>query len=157
LERRKSIDDEGAANYLFSKMKTYQLPGLGHSFAAFYTCTVKAVRISGYLMIVFSALQFLHAKYDEDRGVAAPLFVPTRYTRPVVIRGQNPAMFRALMNYEWACPWAFAGCGMILLSIVRASDRSDPFSPNFAGNKALDECESILDSKLRNKYRPLRW
>jgi hypothetical protein len=115
------------------------------------------VRTLGYLMVGLSVLLFAHAKYDEDRGIAAPPYVPTRYTRPIEERETNPKMFRALMSYEWACPVVFLIGGFVLIGLVRRADRCDPFSPSFSGSAALDECERTLDAELRKKHRPLRW
>ena len=114
-------------------------------------------RVVGYLLVGFSFFLWAHAAYDEDRGIAAPPYVPTKYTRPVETRDKHPALFRALMNYEWTCPVLFFLAGSLILGIVRRADRTDPFSPSFAGDAALDECERTLDDELEKKHRPLRW
>ncbi|MEA3208062.1 MAG: hypothetical protein QOE70_1119 [Chthoniobacter sp.] len=100
---------------------------------------------------------FGHAAYDENRGVAAPPYAPTRYTRPIEKRDTHPALFRALMNYEWGSPFVFLFGGLVLLRIIRRANRSDPFSPSFSGNAALDQCERTLDAELEKKHRPLRY
>jgi hypothetical protein len=109
------------------------------------------------LLMGFSLFLFAHAAYDEDRGIAAPPFVPSRYSRPIERRDINPVMFRALMTYEWECPFAFFMAGAIILGMVRRADRCDPFSPAFAGKAALKECERTLDAELRKKHSPLRY
>ena len=119
--------------------------------------SVRFYRILASLLIGFSLYLFAHAAYDEDRGIADPPYIPTRYrTHLIERRDTDPAMFRALMNYEWACPFAFLIGGFIIRGLVRRADRCDPFSPAFTGKPALDECERTLDAELRKKHSPLR-
>ena len=126
-------------------------------FAAWLTGrTANFFRILAYLFVGFSFYLFGHAAYDEHRGIAAPPYVPGRYTRPIEHRDSNPEMFRALMDYEWACPFVFFIGGLIIFGIVRRADRCDPFSPSFSGTSSLDDCERTLDAELRKKHSPLR-
>jgi hypothetical protein len=60
------------------------------------------------------------------------------------------------MNYQWFGAGLFLCAGFAILGIRRRLDRCDPFSPDFAGNRALDECERVLDAELEKKHRPLR-
>ncbi|HZJ14439.1 MAG TPA: hypothetical protein VFD27_05280 [Chthoniobacteraceae bacterium] len=133
----------------------------GRQIAASLTSrTANFFRVLAYLFISFSVYLLVHAAYDEDRGIADPPYVPvngyTFYDRPVEHRDTHPEMFRALMNYEWACPIAVLAAGLIILGVVRRADRRDPFSPSFSGTSALADCERTLDSELRKKHSPLR-
>lgn len=118
--------------------------------------SVGFVRLIGYLMIGLSVFLFAHAAYDENHGMAAPPFVPGRYTRPVEDRDVHPVLYRDLMFYEWMCPVLFFLGGSTILGIVRWANRSDPFSPSFSGKKALDDCERVLDNELEKFHSPLR-
>ena len=119
-------------------------------------CSDRFIRTLPYLLFGISFYLFGHAAYDEERGVAAPPFVPSSYTRLMESREADPAMFRALMNYEWTCPSAFLIGGFVTLGMVRRADRCDPFSKTFSGSSALDECERTLDAELGKKHSPLR-
>ena len=126
-------------------------------FAAWFTNrSASLVRGVGYLMVCFAIYLFAHAAYDEQRGIAAPAYVPSRFSRLIEDRDTNPEMFPALMNYEWGCPFIFLVGGLVIIGIVRRVERYDPLSPRFAGKSSLDECERTLDAELRKKHSPLR-
>jgi len=117
------------------------------------------VRAVGIFLVCLSIYLAGHAAYDERRGIAEPPYVPARNYedfRLKVQRAANPEKFRALMNYEWACPIAFGIAGLLILRIVRKANRNDPFSPTFQGTSSLDECGRTLDAELHRKHSPLR-
>jgi hypothetical protein len=109
------------------------------------------LRVLPYLLLVAGFYLFGHAVYDDHRGIAAPPYVPVRYSHPVERRDTNPELFQALMSYEWECAFPVLIAGLVLLGIVRRADRSDPLSPSFSGGSALDECERELDAELRRR------
>jgi hypothetical protein len=112
------------------------------------------VHLLGYSFIVASLYLFGHAAYDEHRGVAAPPYTPGGHA--VEYRDRHPADFRHLMNYEWTCPAFVFLAGALIVKLFKSANRSDPFSPDFAGNSAFDECERQLDEDPRNIRKPPR-
>jgi hypothetical protein len=105
----------------------------------------------GTVAIVAGLYLFGHAAYDENRGIAAPPYVPSRYSHPVEKRDQNPEQFRHLMGYEWMCAAVILCGGIVIRGIAARGERSDPFSPNFGGKRALEDCEKQLDQELRKR------
>jgi len=119
-------------------------------FAALLTGrTARFIRTLAFLIVGFSFYFFGHAAYDEYRGIAAPPYVPARYSRPVEHRATNSAMFRALMHYEWMCPIVFLLGGLIILGIVRRADHCDPFSPCSARSRVCRMEDVLLKPTCR--------
>ena len=113
-------------------------------------------RTLSYLAIIFSVYLFASAAHDEQRGIAS-VIPPGRYARRiVVIRSEHPTDFHNLMIYQWSRAALVLCGGLIILGICRRADRCDPFSPDFSGGRALDDCERTLDNEIRKKHSPLR-
>src|SRR5678815_266354 len=92
--------------------------------------TAKTFRILAWLFIGCSLYLFAHAAYDQDRGIADPPYVPGRYTpydQPAEYRDTDPAKFRSLMNYEWACSIA-----LLALSLIHISEPTRLLSISYA-------------------------
>jgi hypothetical protein len=120
------------------------------------------VRAVSYLLIALGIALLASCAYDEDRGVTWVIRPLGRTGRNPLdrngtfVRSEDPDLFRYVMNYQWLKASLILCGGFAVLGICRRLDRSDPFSPDFTGNSALDECERVLDAELDKKHRPLR-
>lgn len=100
------------------------------------------MRCAAYTLIIFGLLLIGHSGYDEFRGVTR--WGGRGYIHEQVIKKAKPEIFRIAMNYNWlfaSMVFSF-GAGMYLVD--RRQAKSDPLSPDFAGNKALDDWSEAL-------------
>ena len=118
-------------------------------------------RIFAYGLIMLSVFLFGDAAYDEHRGIAdaaSPdglLSGFSSHLPNVVNRSEDPKGFRNLMLYQWVrAPLALCA-GLFILGLCNRADRTDPFSPDFAGNQALDELNRTLTEEQAKRHRPL--
>jgi hypothetical protein len=133
-------------------------PKLGYqSFVGWWISrSSKFIRGVGFVFFLFGAISLGHTIYDDGRGIAAPLYAPSRYFHPVEDREKNPQLFSALLRYELAMSLVFCIGGLVSIGLARRGERSDPFSSEFSGGAALDDCERVLDARLEKNHRPLR-
>ncbi len=111
-------------------------------------------RSLSYLLIVLGFILVGTSAYDEHRGIAS-VMPPGRYARRITVkRSEHPDDFHNIMIYQWSRALVALCGGFIILGICRRADRRDPFSPDFSGASALDECEHTLDAELEKKHRP---
>jgi hypothetical protein len=115
-------------------------------------------RVFAYYLILVGLLQLADAAYDEQRGVAAAVS-PGGVSAPllyVIKRADDPEGFRSLMFYQWSQGPAVLLAGFWILGLSRRANRVDPFSPDFAGNQALDDLNRTLTEEQAKRHRPLR-
>jgi len=113
------------------------------------------MRALAYILILIGLIYVADAAYDENRGIAEAVTPGRGSHREFVARDENPEKFRNLMTFQWYRGPIFAFGGFIILGICRRADRHDPFSPDFAGSKALDDLNSALDEEEKRRHRPL--
>lgn len=98
------------------------------------------MNILAYFLIVIGALQFAAIGYDEYCGVTSAPSDGSPTVLPGVIQKQSePENFHnAIVCHSY---YAFAPLflGFLMLVVDKCMDKSDPESPDFAGNKALDD------------------
>ena len=112
---------------------------------------------SAHFLIVAGLLLFVLALNDEQRGIASVIppraYTGVRYTAKKV---DDPTQFHNLMTYEWIRASLLLGAGIILLTMCRSADKTDPFSPRFAGKRELDELGEELNREKEKRQRPLK-
>ena len=59
------------------------------------------------------------------------------------------------MTYQWYRGPLFIFGGFIILGLCRRADRTDPFSPDFAGSDALDNLNRALTEEEKRRQRPI--
>ena len=92
---------------------------------------VAVMRAFAYLLIIAGVVMSVGAAYQQYRGVATePSFDEVGPPGDVVIRERNPEHFRGIVQLNWFHAGATLFLGILLHSIIRAQDRSDPFAPD---------------------------
>jgi hypothetical protein len=110
------------------------------------------MRIFSYLLLLASVLMFASAGYDEYRGVTriqAPRSLPE-----VITKTSQPDVFRGAMAYHWYYAFAVLIAGIIVYMIDKGLEKSDPMSPEFAGNKALDDWSDAMKKQEEQGKHP---
>ena len=110
------------------------------------------MRIFSYLLVLIGILMFASAGYDEYRGITsiqAPRSLPE-----VVTKASQPENFRGAMAYHWYYAFAVLIAGIIVYMIDRGMEKADPMSPDFAGNKALDDWGDAMKKQEEEGKHP---
>jgi|SRR5674476_231012 len=98
------------------------------------------MNILAYLLVIAGALQFASIGYDEYRGATQAPSDGSGMILPGLIHKQSePDIFHnAIVCHSY---YAFAPLflGILMLVVDKRMDKSDIESPDFAGNKALDD------------------
>jgi hypothetical protein len=101
------------------------------------------MNILAYFLIVLGSILFAIIGYDEFRGVTSS---PTDMPGDISKQSAPEDFHNAIV-----CHLYYAGSslflGILLLVIDRKMDKSDPDSPNFSGNKALDDWGRAMDAE----------
>jgi hypothetical protein len=95
---------------------------------------------------------FASAGYDEYRGIThiqAPKSLPE-----IVTKTSNPEEFHNAMTYHWSYALIVLIAGIITYSVGSGFEKSDPFSPDFAGNKALDDWTVAMKKEEEQRKHP---
>lgn len=103
--------------------------------------------LSGLVLLGLSA-------YDEHREIASAIPPGRDAIRITIKKADDPKQFRNLMTYEWIRGFLTVGAGAILMSFCNRADKLDPFSPDFEGDKELDELKDEIDREERKQKRP---
>ncbi len=105
------------------------------------------------ILVVIGLLLLALAARDEHREMASMVTRAEYGNRFVVRKADNPQQFRNLMSYQWLRGALVMGAGMVLLRLCRGADRLDPYSPDFAGMKEVDELGRTLDEENERHRR----
>jgi hypothetical protein len=108
-----------------------------------------------YFLIVVGALLFASIGYDEYRGItAAPSGDTSIGVLPdTIIKNSNPEEFHNAIVCHCYFAFGFLSLGILMLIIDKCMDKSDPMSPDFSGNKALDDlAKAMKEVEERQKY-----
>jgi hypothetical protein len=108
------------------------------------------------LLILWGLFLLGAAAYDEHRGIATLRDLRNLTNPRIAKRAEDPQKFRNLMTYQWFRGGAIFLGGVIIVRIGRRLDRLDPSSKHFAGNRAFDELDRVLDEEQERRRRPLR-
>ncbi|MES1180342.1 MAG: hypothetical protein ABUL66_00610 [Verrucomicrobiota bacterium] len=111
------------------------------------------MRIFAYSMIIVGLLLFVEAGCDEYRGkTAAPSNSSVGALPGTVTKAGHPEEFRNAMKYHWFFTYMIVMAGVITYLIDKGEEKSDPLSPEYAGNKALDDWgEAMKKEEERRK------
>ena len=112
------------------------------------------MRIFSYLLVLISILMFASAGHDEYRGITT--IQAGRRLPEVVTKASQPESFRGAMAYHWYYAFAVLAAGIIAYMIDRGQEKADPMSPDFAGNKALDDWGDAMKKQEEDKH-PKKW
>jgi hypothetical protein len=106
------------------------------------------MNILAYFLIVIGAFYFADIGYDEYRGVTeSPSDMPGAINK----QGEPETFHNAIVCHGYYAS-AFLFLGILMLVIDRSIDKSDPDSPDFAGNKALDDWgKAMQDEEERRR------
>jgi len=93
------------------------------------------MNILAYFLIVIGGLYFTVIGYDEYRGVTeSPSDLPG-----IIHKQSEPENFHNAIVCHSYYASAFLVLGILMIIVDKRMDKSDPESPDFAGNKALDD------------------
>lgn len=112
------------------------------------------MRIFSCLLVLISILMFASAGYDEYWGITT---IRVGRSLPEVVRKTSePESFRGAMAYHWYYAFAVLVTGIIAYMIDRGQEKADPMSPDFAGNKALDDWSDAMkkEEERRKHLKP---
>jgi hypothetical protein len=105
----------------------------------------------GILLFCLAALGLVDAIREEISGTVR-ILAPGRYTRVREVKKvENPRDYRNLMTYQWVRFGTFVGAGLFCFHIIKRSEETDPFSPNFKGKEALDDLSTYLDQEKEKR------
>jgi len=110
------------------------------------------MRLFSYLLVLVGILMFASAGYDEYQGTTS--IKAGRSIREVVKKASQPESFRGAMAYHWYYAFAVLMAGIIVYMIDRGLERADPMSPDFAGNKALDDWSDAMKKEEEQRKHP---
>jgi hypothetical protein len=87
------------------------------------------VRIAAYIFLAFGIFLLASAGYDQFRG--STRVSSGRYTRHyTVTREASPEKFHDAMTYHWAFGALLLVGGVVIYSIDKRQEESDPLSPD---------------------------
>ena len=93
------------------------------------------MNILAYFLIVIGVLYFAVIGYDEYRGITES---PSNMPGDVHKQSAPENFHNAIVCHSYYAS-AFLFLGILMLVIDKSMDKSDPESPDFAGNNALDD------------------
>jgi hypothetical protein len=95
---------------------------------------------------------FASAGYDEYRGITN--IRAGRGPSEVVTKRNNLEQFHNAMTYHWAYALVILIAGIITYAFEAGLEKSDPFSPDFSGNKALDDWSDDMKKEEERRKHP---
>jgi hypothetical protein len=110
------------------------------------------MRIFSYLLLLVSVLMFASAGYDEYRGITR--IQVGRGLPETILKKSNLEQFHNAMTYHWAYAIVVLIAGILVYTINRGMERADPLSPDFAGNKALDDWSDAMKKEEEQRKHP---
>ena len=113
------------------------------------------MRIVSYFFMVVGMLLLASAGYDEYRGTThAPSGRYSGYTHYSISKQGRPEEFHNAMIVHLSRSLLLLLAGIVLFMIDRGQERADPLSPDFAGNKALDEWGDAMKKEEERRRHP---
>lgn len=108
------------------------------------------MRIFSYILVAVGILMLATAGYGEYCGITRS---PSgaRYT---IIKQSDPELFRNAMTYHWFYASMVVVAGVIAYAIDRGQEKTDPLSPDFAGNKELDDWSDAMKQEEEQRKHP---
>ncbi len=105
-----------------------------------------------YFLVVLGTLQFASIGYDEYRGVTrAPANSRVGISPGKISKAGQPENFHnAIVCHTY---YAFTPLllGLLILVVGKRMDKSDIESPDYAGNKALDDWGKAMDEEAKRR------
>ena len=106
------------------------------------------MKFLAYFLILVGALQFASLGYDESRGAThAPISRKTGILPGTIHRQSEPENFRNAVACYCYYASAFLLLGIVMMAVGWRMDKSDPLSPDFAGNAALDDWAKAMNEE----------
>ena len=110
------------------------------------------MNVLAYFLIVVGALQFASIGYDEYRGVTrAPANSRVGILPGGISKAREPENFHNAIVCHSYYASAFLFLGIMMVVVDRRMDKSDIESPDFAGNKALDDWGKAMDEEAKRR------
>ncbi len=107
------------------------------------------MRLLSCLLIAIGACLLALAGFDQIRGRTRSPIDATH-----TVEARSPDEFRHAMAYRWLRAATLLTAGAVLLRIIRAQERSDPSSPEFADGAAMETWSDPLKSQESTRKRP---
>ena len=101
-------------------------------------------KVFALLWILGGVYGVADAVYDQQRGIAEAITPVRGGGVEIAIESQDPVAFRNLIAYQWVRAAGELVVGFAILAALKRQNRLDPFSPDFAGAKEIDELEQTL-------------
>jgi hypothetical protein len=120
------------------------------------------MRILSYILMAVGILLLASAGYDECRGITHEpskyggrySIVASGWSHEIIRKKTNPDNFHNAMVCHWVQASILLFAGFILFQIVKGQERVDPLSPDYAGNKALDEWSDAMKKEEERRKHP---
>ena len=112
------------------------------------------MRILSYILMVFGILLLASAGYDEFRGTTRAPTGRYSHSHYTITKHDKPEQFRDAMAYHWFYASMLLIAGFILYMIVKGQEKADPLSPDYAGNKALDDWSDAMKKEEERRKDP---
>jgi hypothetical protein len=113
------------------------------------------MRIVRYILMAFGIILLASAGYDEFRGSThEPSSKYNGYSHDIITKENNPEQFRNAMKYRWFYASMLLMAGVIAYMIDKGYEKSDPLSPEYAGNKALDDWGDAMQKEEERRKHP---
>lgn len=110
------------------------------------------MKILAYLLIVLGSIQLAIIGYDELRGVTSSPGDGSPTVLPGDIHKQSdPEGFHNAIVCHSYYALAPLFLGILMVVVEKRMDKSDPESPDFAGNKALDDWSRAMDAEEKRR------
>jgi hypothetical protein len=113
------------------------------------------MRLLSYILMAFGVFMLASAGYDEIRGsTREPSSKYNGYTHNIITRENNSETFHNAMKYHWFYASMLIIAGVIAYLVDKGQEKSDPFSSEYAGNKALDDWGDKMKEEEARRKRP---
>jgi hypothetical protein len=111
------------------------------------------MRIFSCVILLVSVLMFAKAGYDEYRGVTR-ISAGRNSISEVITRTSKPEQFHNAMTYHWFYASMILMAGIFAYMVENGLEKSDPLSPDYAGNKALDDWSDAMKEEEEQRKHP---
>ena len=111
------------------------------------------MRVFSSLIFLVGVLMFASAGYDEYRG-STRISAGRNSIPEVVAKTSKPEEFRNAMTYHWFYASMVLIAAIIAYMVEDGLEKSDPLSPDYAGNKALDDWNDAMKKEEEQRKHP---